>query len=195
MVESRGAPPPDRDLELFQSLMTKHQDQLYRTAYRMTGNPDDAEDLVQEVLVEAFRSFHRFQRGTYFDRWVYRIMSHTFIDRLRRKPKVALESLDEEHGGRDGDPYRREPADPGAGPEELALRRELGDKVQEALLRIPEEYRLVVALSDIEGLSYEEISRAVGCPIGTVRSRLHRGRSLMAQKLMPYVNERDHRKK
>ncbi len=176
------------DLALFESLMQKHQAQLYRTAYRMTGNADDAEDLVQEALVEAFRSFHRFQKGTHFDRWVYRIMSHTFIDRLRRRPKVAVESLDAELARGDGESFRREPMDGGAGPEEMALRREFNARVQEALLRIPEEYRLVVTLSDIEGLSYEEISEAVGCPLGTVRSRLHRGRTLIAEKLTTYMD-------
>lgn len=172
--------------------MRKHQDQVYRVAYRMTGNHDEAQDLAQEAMVEAYRSFHRFQKGTYFDRWVYRIMSHTFIDRLRRRPKVRIESLDEPMEDSQGDSYTREVADWRGNPEQAALTAELIERVQSHLARLPEDYRLAVVLVDIEGLSYEEAAAAMRCPVGTVRSRLHRGRSILAQKLRPYIqNEED----
>ena len=189
MPVSQRDPLAAEEVHLFESLMLRHQAQLFRVAYRMTGNRDEAEDLVQEALVEAFQSFRRFVPGTHFDRWVSRIMSHTYIDRIRRKSRARVESLDQPMG--EGDGYLREIRDPRKTPQERALSSETEQKVQDALRELPEEFRLAVVLCDIEGFSYEEIAERVQCPIGTVRSRIHRGRGLLAKKLKPYMDETD----
>jgi RNA polymerase sigma-70 factor (ECF subfamily) len=185
MPANKEAPLAREEAHLFETLMLRHQDRIYRVAYRMTGNPDEAEDLVQEALLEAFQSFRRFQPGTHFDRWVYRIMSHTYIDRLRRKSRARIESLDQPLGDEEG--FVREIPDLSPTPEDRALSSETDRRVQDALQELPEDFRLAVVLCDLEGFSYEEIANMVKCPVGTVRSRIHRGRALLAQKLRPYV--------
>jgi RNA polymerase sigma-70 factor (ECF subfamily) len=185
MAADRDAPLAREEARLFETLMLHHQDRIYRVAYRMTGNSDEAEDLVQEALLEAFQSFRRFQPGTHFDRWVYRIMSHTYIDRLRRKSRAKIESLDQRLGEDEG--FVREIPDLSPSPEDRALSSETDRRVQAALKELPEDFRLAVVLCDLEGFSYEEIAHMVKCPVGTVRSRIHRGRALLAQKLRPYM--------
>jgi len=186
-VSLKGSTLASDEARLFETLLQRHQDQIYRVAYRMAGNHDDAEDLVQEALMEAFQSFRRFKPGTHFDRWVYRIMSHTYIDRLRRKSRARVESLDQPLGEGDNDGYLREVRDTGPTPEDRALSSEVDRRVQAALKDLPEDFRLAVVLCDLEGLSYEEIAQIARCPVGTVRSRIHRGRALLAQKLRPYM--------
>ncbi len=187
VASERNAPLLREEARLFETLMERHQDQLYRVAYRMTSNPDDAEDLVQEALLEAFQSFRRFQPGTHFDRWVCRIMSHTYIDRLRRKSNTRHESLDQPMGTGESEGFYREIADSAPTPEAKALSGETDRQVQAALQELPEDFRLAVVLCDLEGYSYEEIARMVGRPVGTVRSRIHRGRAILARKLQPYM--------
>lgn len=168
------------DSALFERLMARHQDRLYRVAYRMTGNHEEAQDLLQDAVVEALKAFAHFRRGTYFDKWVYRIMSHTFIDRYRRQRRVRFESLDEpvSASGADGEASSaREIADCTADPAFRIERETLGESVQTALDSLPADFRLVLILADIEEFSYEEIADMLDCPIGTVRSRLHRARA------------------
>ncbi len=167
--------------------MRRYEGPIYRVAYRLTGNHEDAQDLVQDTLLEAFRSFHRFQKGTYFDRWVYRIMTHTHIDHLRSRPKVSIESLDAPVRTGDGEIAQREIADVSQDPARQLTEQMLDEPVQKALSTLPDEFRAVVILSDIEGMTYEEVSQALQCPIGTVRSRLHRGRMILKEKLKDYV--------
>ncbi len=176
-------PPPSEalsedEVDLFARLLAQHQDKLYRVAYRMAGHHEDAQDLLQDALLEAFRSFKRFQRGTYFDKWLYRIMTNTFIDRQRRSKKVGrIESLDAPQSGGEGDGVSaREVADWGSDPARVALRETFDEPVQRALDSLPPEFRMVLILSDVEEFSYEEISEMMGTPVGTVRSRLHRAR-------------------
>jgi len=166
------------DVDLFARLLAQHQDKLYRVAYRMAGHHEDAQDLLQDALLEAFRSFKRFQRGTYFDKWLYRIMTNTFIDRQRRSKRVGrIESLDApQSGGEDDGALVREVADWGSDPARVALRETFDEPVQRALDSLPPEFRMVLILSDVEEFSYEEISEMMGTPVGTVRSRLHRAR-------------------
>jgi RNA polymerase sigma-70 factor (ECF subfamily) len=181
-----AAGEPD-ELELFEGLVRQHQEGIYRVAYRLTGNHDDAQDLVQEALVEAYQSFGRFERGTHFDRWVYRIMSNTNIDRIRQRPKVKIDSLDAPVAVGEGDQVGREIADETADPEGRLMEGLLVEPLQRALDALPQEFRGVVVLSDMEGLSYEEISAVLRCPVGTVRSRLHRGRNLLRKMLGPHL--------
>ena len=176
----------NEDRKVFDELVHRYHKQAYNVAYRMTGNHADAEDLTQDTFLKAFRFFDKYNRDMPFDNWLYRIMSNIFVDWLRRRPKAQIRSLDEPVRQEEGE-TAFEIADTAEGPESLALSGELDAELQEALNKIPEDFRLTVILSDIEGLSYEEISEAMGCSIGTVRSRLHRGRKLLRDKLRPYL--------
>jgi len=175
------------DRKLFDELVHRYHRQAYNVAYRMTGNNADAEDLVQDTFLKAFRFFGNYRRDMPFDNWLYRIMSNLFIDWLRRKPKVQIRSIDEPIHHEEGDTTLNIP-DTAEGPESLALSSELDSEMQAALNTISQDFRMTVILSDIEGLSYEEISEVMGCSIGTVRSRLHRGRKLLREKLRPYLD-------
>jgi len=173
------------DVDLFARLLAQHQDKLYRVAFRMAGHHEDAQDLLQDALLEAYRSFKRFQRGTYFDKWLYRIMTNTFIDRQRHKKRVGhVESLDAPlPGGEGGDAPGRDIPDWTDEPSRRILGDLFEERIQKALDSLPPESRLVLILADVEEFSYEEISEMMDTPIGTVRSRLHRARAMMRQKL------------
>ena len=168
----------------FDGLVTRYHKQAYNIAYRMTGNHADAEDLTQEAFVRAFRFFGNYRRDWPFDNWLYKIMSNLFVDDLRRKPKARMQSLDQplEMGGR-GDEIYLEVPDSKSNPERMVMVHELEDHVQKALNALPKDFRMTVILADIEGRSYEEISASMNCSLGTVRSRLHRGRKLLRQKI------------
>jgi RNA polymerase sigma-70 factor (ECF subfamily) len=165
---------------LFESLVTEHWRLIYRIAFRLTGNQTEADDLTQEAVLEAFRAFDRFQPGTRFDRWIARIMTHTFIDGARRRRRHTVVSLDE--------PDAPNLADTAPGPEETASQRELQDRIQQALTALAPEFRTAVILVDLEGHSYEDASRIMDTPIGTVRSRLHRARQALRRSLGPVLD-------
>lgn len=170
-------------MDLFAQLLTAHQDKLYRVAYRMAGHHEDAQDLLQDALLEAYRSFKKFQRGSYFDKWLYRIMTNTFIDRQRHKKRVGpIESLDAPLPG-ETESAAREIPDWADEPSRRILEDKFDEPIQKALDALPPEFRMVLILSDVEEFSYEEISEMMDTPIGTVRSRLHRARAIMRQKL------------
>ncbi len=153
---------------------------------RLTGNADEAKDLAQEALLRAYRAFDRFKMGTSFEKWLFRIASNLYIDKLRKYGKYRFESLDEPIATNDGYVEKALP-DWTGNPEEIAQQNELADKIQAALQSLPVNYRMAVVLYDLEGFSYEEISGILECSIGTVRSRIHRGRRLLRKKLAPYV--------
>lgn len=189
MVELSKAvamPSEREDIKIFNELVERHHKQAYNVAYRMTGNNADAEDLTQETFVKAYRFFSSYRRDMPFENWLYRIMSNVFVDLLRRRPKVYIRSLDEPIRQEEGETTLELP-DTADGPEALALSGELGAEMQAALNTLQKDFRMTVILSDIEGLSYEEISEVMRCSIGTVRSRLHRGRKLLREKLRPYM--------
>jgi RNA polymerase sigma-70 factor (ECF subfamily) len=171
----------------FEALVRQHEADIYRVAYRLCGDRDEAEDLIQEALIEAFEAFPRFASGTHFDRWVFRIMRNTYIDRIRRRSKARVESLDAAITTVNGGRLIHEIVDLSGAPDIDLMARTLDGPIQEALESLPEEFRTVVILADIEEFSYEEVSRIVGCPVGTVRSRLHRGRAILKEKLKRYV--------
>ena len=160
---------------LFESLLERHQARLYRVAYRMAGNHDEAQDLLQDAVVEAYRAFASFRQGTYFDRWLYRIMTRTFIDRQRVRKRTRTESLDVPLGG-DSDYGARELPDSENDPGSMVERNVLAEPIERALASLAPDFRLVIILADIEEMSYEDIAAAINCPVGTVRSRLHRAR-------------------
>jgi RNA polymerase sigma-70 factor (ECF subfamily) len=171
--------------DAFETLVRQHEAALYRGAYRLTGNREDAQDLLMEVLVEAFAAFPRFRLGTQFVSWAMRIMTRTFIDWTRRRTRLSIESLEApERSDGDGSIARQVP-DSRPGPEMALLEQALEGPLQAALDALPAEFRLAVVLCDVEGLAYEEAARAAGCPVGTIRSRLHRARELLRRQLGP----------
>jgi len=146
---------------------------LYTVAYRLTGNSDDAQDLVQEVLLKVRKGLETYRPGS-LEGWLSRITTNTFLDETRRRRRRPVDLLPE-------DPDRVLPAGPSA---DLALASEvLPDDIQQALVRLPEEYRVAVVLCDVVGLSYQEIGESLDVPVGTVRSRIHRGRALLRKAL------------
>lgn len=175
------------DRREFDALVQRYHKQAYNIAYRMAGNHADAEDLTQEAFIRAFRFFGQYRRELPFDSWLYKIMSNVFIDRLRRKPKAWVRSLDQPLVTSDGE-AQFDVADTSAGPEEHVLNHEMDSNIQAALDTLPDAFRLTVIYADIEGLSYEEIAEATNTNIGTVRSRLHRGRRLLRNRLMKYAS-------
>ena len=175
------------DADRIQALVREHQASIYRVAYRLCGTREDAEDLLQETLLEAYKAFGRFTPGTHFDRWIFRIMRNTFIDRLRCKPRVQCESLDAPIKTESRTLAAREIVDQANQPDLRLMARMLDGPIQDALDALPPDYRIVVVLSDIQQMTYQEISRTLGCPIGTVRSRLHRGRAILKDRLKSYA--------
>ncbi len=147
-----------------------HGRKIYNFAYRLTGNPDDAHDLVQEVLLRVRRGLADYQPGS-FEGWLWRITRNAFLDDVRRKKRRPTAPLPEEVD-------RWDLASSDSADVEYA-RLSLGDDIQKALLELPIEFREAVVLCDVVGLSYEEIAQAVAVPIGTVRSRIHRGRKIL----------------
>ena len=176
-------------LAAFEELVQRHRNQIYRVAYRLAGNPDDAEDLAQEAVVEAFRAFDRYRPGTYFDRWLYRIMSRTDIDTVRRRRRRPTVSLDAPSAA-EGNARILSLGDSSQDPQELTEKASLDGAIQAALDGLPQEFRAAVVLADIEGLSYDEVADALRCPVGTVRSRLHRARQMLRGALGPLLSGR-----
>lgn len=178
----------DGDRREFDTLVERYHKQAYNIAYRMAGNHADAEDLTQEAFIRAFRFFGQYRRELPFDSWLYKIMSNVFIDRLRRRPKANIRSLDAPVVTQEGE-AQFDVADPCDGPEDVVLSREMDVRIQAALETLPEAFRITVIYADIEGLSYEEIADVTRTNIGTVRSRLHRGRRLLRDKLKKYADQ------
>ncbi len=173
------------DRKEFDTLVNRCHRQAYNIAYRMTGNHADAEDLTQESFLRAYRFFDRYNRQMPFENWLYRIMSRVFIDEIRKRPKFKAQSLDQPlylGDGGDADVLLEIP-DFEANPEHMVLCDTLDEHLQRALNALPEEFRIAVVLADIEGLSYEEIAETMHCSLGTVRSRLHRGRKALRNKI------------
>src|SRR6187200_2042416 len=158
----------------WEEVVRDHSAQVYRLAYRLTGNPHDAEDLTQDVFVRVFRSLHRFQPGT-FEGWLHRITTNLFLDGARRRQKIRFDGL------ADGSAERLPSSWPN--PSDQLADADLDHDVAAALSALPPEFRAAVVLCDIEGLSYEEISQVLDIKIGTVRSRIHRGRAQLRNAL------------
>jgi RNA polymerase sigma-70 factor (ECF subfamily) len=175
----------------FEAEALRHLDALYRTALRMTRSEADAEDLVQETFIRAFRFRDQFTLGTNMKAWLFRILTNTFINTYRRKsaqPEVTdLEGVDE------FSLYRRMADDRAASsspdPEAELLKSVVDTEVTDALEELPEKFRTTVLL-DVEGFSYKEIAEMLGIPIGTVMSRLHRGRKFLQKRLYDLARER-----
>ncbi|QGN35551.1 RNA polymerase sigma factor SigE [Microlunatus sp. Gsoil 973] len=161
--------PPSWD-----EVVREHSARVYRLAYRLTGNSHDAEDLTQDVFVRVFRSLHKFQPGT-LEGWLHRITTNLFLDGARRRKKIRFDGLAE---GSDERLEGRLPA-----PAEQLADASLDHDVAAALADLAPEFRAAVVLCDIEGMSYDEIADVLGVKLGTVRSRIHRGRAQLRQAL------------
>jgi RNA polymerase sigma-70 factor (ECF subfamily) len=155
------------EVPTWEAVARSHGRFLYNVAYRLTGNDDDAYDLVQEALLRVRKGLETYQPGS-MEAWLSRIVTNVFLDEVRRKRRRPVEALPD-------DPERLLPSSPGAD----EATENLSDDVQVALRRLPEEFRMAVVLCDVVGLSYEEIADALSVPVGTVRSRIHRGRRLL----------------
>jgi RNA polymerase sigma factor (sigma-70 family) len=166
--DPEGGLVQEPDLPTWEDIVRLHSARVYRLAYRLTGNPHDAEDLTQEVFVRVFRSLSTYTPGT-FEGWLHRITTNLFLDSARRKQRIHFEGLADEMA------HRLPGSEPT--PAQAFDDTHLDDDVQAALKALPPEYRAAVVLCDIEGFSYEEIAVTLGVKLGTVRSRIHRGRA------------------
>lgn len=162
---------------------------LYGAALRYTKNPQDAQDLVQDTYAKAFTSFHQFEPGTNLKAWLYRILTTTFINNYRKDQRRPLLSGSEIEDWQIADAASHT-SDLGKSAEDEVLENIADRDVKDALAAMPEDFRMAVYLSDVEGFAYKEIAEITGVPTGTVMSRLHRGRKLLRQSLSVYAKER-----
>jgi len=172
----------------FQDLAFKHVDSLYNTALRMTKNDLDAEDLLQDVYLRAFRFFHRFEKGTNFKAWIFKILTNTYINQYRKKINkpyhVDLEKIKYNYDDKEATVQTSAQECERLDYEEL-----FDDEIKNALQQIPDEFKVIVLLADVELFSYKEVAKIVGCPIGTVMSRLSRGRKQLQNHLREYATK------
>jgi RNA polymerase sigma-70 factor (ECF subfamily) len=188
-VRSREEVAAERERhERFEREAIPHMDALYNFALRMTSAQSEADDLVQETYLKAFRFFDKFESGTNCKAWLFRILKNSYINRYRKAQKspelVGYDAVEEYY-------YSiRSPHAERNDLQELLFDRVLDDEVSGAIEALPEDFRTVVILCDIEGFTYEEIAAFANCPVGTVRSRLHRGRKLLRDALLDYASDR-----
>lgn len=168
------APSLDAGVPTWDEVVEQHSARVYRLAYRLTGDPHDAEDLTHDVFVRVFRSLDRYTPGT-FEGWLHRITTNLYLDRVRRRQRLRFDTLSDELAARLHTAT--------AGPAEIYDQTHLDADIQAALDALPPAFRAAVVLCDIEGLTYEEVADTLGVKLGTVRSRIHRGRALLRTSL------------
>ena len=178
--------PNQRTRQEFEALALPHLDGLYAAALRLAKNPRDAEDLVQDAVLRAYRFFDKFERGTNIKAWLYKILTNTFINRYRRVTKERNIVEDERDSVQDR-LVSRDAADQAENPERAYFDRLLSDDVLRAIDAVPVDFRIAVILADLQDFSYKEIADILEVPVGTVMSRLFRGRRLLQKQLAEYA--------
>jgi len=178
-LKRKGAPVLDSSeatvgVPTWDEVVENHSDRVFRLAYRLTGNRPDAEDLTQEVFIRVFRSLDTYTPGT-FEGWLHRITTNLFLDGARRKQRIRFDALSDERAA------RLESAD--VAPETAYADQRFDDDIELALATLPPDFRAAVVLCDVEGLTYEEIAEILDAKLGTVRSRIHRGRAMLRRAL------------
>lgn len=172
----------------FNEEMLPHLDALYNFALRLAAEPNDAEDLVQDTIVKAYRFFSSYEKGTNAKAWLFRILKNSYINNYRKQSKRPSE-VDFDDVSSFYESIRAERTET-SDLEEKMFSELIDDDLTRALNRLPEDFRTVVLLCDVEGFTYEEIANMLDVPIGTIRSRLHRGRNLLKVELMEYARKR-----
>ncbi|MBO0846731.1 MAG: RNA polymerase sigma factor SigE [Nocardioides sp.] len=162
------------DVPTWEEIVDRHSDRVYRLAFRLTGNRHDAEDLTQEVFVRVFRSLSTYQPGT-LEGWIHRITTNLFLDQARRKQRIRFDALSDDRADR---LHSDVPS-----PDTAYADQTFDDDIERALSTLPPEFRAAVVLCDVEGLSYDEIAQILDAKLGTVRSRIHRGRAMLRSAL------------
>lgn len=170
----------ERTPEMFQELLDRSHKQAFNLALRLTGNHTEAQDLVQETYIRAYRFFHRYDPSLPFTNWLYRIMSNAHIDTVRRKGRLKTTSLDQPATGT----ASIDVPDDQSSPDKHMLEQMMGEQVQTALMTMTPDFRTAVLLADVEGMPYEEIAEVMKTSVGTVRSRIHRGRKQLRSTLL-----------
>lgn len=187
-MASTTLPADHRNGWNFEAAAMPFVDSLYNTAYRMARNPQDAEDLVQETYLKAYKYYDKFQEGTNFKAWLFKILKNTFINRYRKLQQQPIQNafseIEDAFESQVSEEVGRIPS-----PEEEVLSDVLDEHVQKALDELPEDYRMVIMLADIEGFAYKEIASILEIPVGTVMSRLYRGRRLLENVMLKYARE------
>jgi RNA polymerase sigma-70 factor (ECF subfamily) len=177
----------------FEKEALPHMNALYNFALRMTGDADDADDLVQETYLKAFRFFDKFEKGTNAKAWLFRILKNSYINeyrKVKKEPnKVDYNDIENFYENIKSSEVKSNHL------VEDVFNNLLDDEISEAISSLPEDFKTVIILSDIEGFTYEEIADFVDCPIGTVRSRLHRARKMLYVRLHKYAQEKGYVKK
>lgn len=167
-------PTPTEGVPSWDDVVTQHSDRVFRLAYRLTGNRHDAEDLTQEVFVRVFRKLDTYSPGT-FEGWLHRVTTNLFLDQARRRQRIRFDALSDERAAR--------LTSSSPSPEAALTEQTFDDDVERALATLPPDFRAAVVLCDVEGLSYEEIAEIMDAKLGTVRSRIHRGRAMLRETL------------
>lgn len=177
-----------RKQEDFNEEIIPHLDALYNFALRLTTDPNDAEDLVQDTIVKSYRFFNSYEKGTNAKAWLFRILKNSYINNYRKQSKKPQE-IDYDEVSTFYETVRAERTDT-SDLEDKMYRELMDDDITGALEELPEDFRTVVLLCDVEGFTYEEIANMLDVPIGTIRSRLHRGRNLLKTQLLDYARKR-----
>jgi RNA polymerase sigma-70 factor (ECF subfamily) len=182
---------PQEARQRFETLVQGSRRRVYRYAYHLTGNVTEAEDVVQDALVRAWQHFDRYDAARSFDGWLFRIVTNRVIDLHRRQKRVPMYSLDTAfYSGEEGQGIVEKCASPHSNPEEIVVEGMLEENLQNALASLPTNYRTAILLCDVEQYSYQEIAAMTRCAIGTVRSRIHRARTLIRGRMGPGAADR-----